>query len=386
MKLLFVADHLKFGGAERHLVTLSAGLAARGHQVAVAHLKDEGELGADLADAGVRVLCCGSRGGLDLAALARLTAAIDAERPDLVVATSQYSNMFAALARRRARRRPALAFICHSMGVVQRGGAAKLRFIVYRQFYRMAECVIFVSALQRTFFGAKAMGIRRAEVVHNGIDLRHFAYEQVAARVPVLRAQYGLARSDLVIGLCAVFREEKRHTDLLEAIARLRTQGVPARAVLVGDGPLRPQIEAAIDHLGLRGSVVLAGFQSDVRPFIAMCDAMALTSHSETFPIATLEYMAFGRALVASDVGGMREQVADGVNGLLYPAGDIAALSAALSSLADPALRSRLGQGALATVRERFSEQLMLARYERLFQQLARTQAAPQGAPETQVQ
>lgn len=383
MKLLFVADHLKFGGAERHLAALSAGMVLRGHGVAVAALKDEGGLGPELEAGGARLLRCASRGGLDLAALGRLAAAIDAERPDLIVATSQYSQMFAALARLRARRRPPLAFICHSMGVVQRGGAARLRFVVYRQFYRMADCVVFVSALQRGFFAGKAMGIRRAEVIHNGIDLRRFAYEQVAAQVPVLRARHGLTRADLVIGLCAIFREEKRHTDLLEAIARLRAQGIPAKAVLVGDGPLRPAIEAAIGRLGLAGSVILAGFQDDVRPWIAMCDVMALTSHTETFPIATLEYMAFGRPLVASDVGGMREQVADGVNGLLYPAGDIGALAQALASLAERATRDRLGQGALATVRDRFDEQRMMARYERLFHELGRVQAAPRRAPET---
>ena len=385
MKLLFAADHLKFGGAERHLVALATGLARRRHDVLVASLKDEGELGPDLEQGGVRHACCSSRGGLDLAALARLSALIDSEQPDLLVATSQYSQMFLALARLRARRgaggvRPPLAFICHSMGVVQRGGAARLRFLVYRQFYRMADCVVFVSGLQRDFFGAKGMGIRRAEVVHNGIDLRRFAYEQVAHQVPLLRARYGFTRADLVIGLCAVFREEKRHIDLLEALARLRAAGVPAKALLVGDGPLRAAIEAAIARLGLGEAVVLAGFQQDVRPFIAACDVMALTSHTETFPIATLEYMAFGKALVASDVGGMREQVAPEVNGLLYPAGDTGALAAALARLADRGLRGRLGEGALAAVRDRFDEQHMLVRYEQLFQALARPDAAPAAA------
>lgn len=385
MKLLFAADHLKFGGAERHLVALARGMARRGHCVLVASLKDEGELGAELGQDGVRHTCCHSRGGLDLGALARLAALIEAERPDVLVATSQYSQMFMALAIRRIaaapdRPRAPLVYICHSMGVVQRGTAARLRFLVYRQFYRMASCVVFVSALQRAFFGAKAMGIRRAEVIHNGIDLRHFAYEQVAQELPLLRASHGFARGDLVIGLCAVFREEKRHVDLLEALALLRQAGVPAKVLLVGDGPLRPAIEAAIARLGLEGSVVLAGFQQDVRPFVALCDVMALTSHSETFPIATLEYMAFGRALVCSDVGGLREQVAHEANGLLYPAGDVKALAAALARVAERSLRDRLGAGALATVRERFDEQLMLGRYEALFQALA-ARGVPMTAP-----
>ena len=381
MKLLFVADHLKFGGAERHLAALASGMVRRGHQGAVAYLKDERALASELDRGGVAHACCMSRGRLDLAALARLTAIINAVRPDVLVSTSQYSHLFAVLAGKRARRRPPLAFICHSMDVVQRGWPARLRFALYRQFYRMADCMVFVSELQRSFFMAKRIGIGRSEVIHNGIDLHRFDSVQVAAQAAVLRAKYGLARADLVIGLCALFREEKRHVDLIEAVARLRTQGIAARAVLVGDGPLRATIEAARERLHLREHVILAGFQDDVRPFIATCDVMVLTSHSETFPLATLEYMAFAKPVVASDVGGMREQLVHGVNGLLYPAGDIDALAATLARLVSPGMRARLGQGALATVMERFDEQFMLARYESLFHDLAH--AAPVRRPAT---
>lgn len=377
MTLLFVADQLKFGGAERHLVALATGLVQRGHKVAVAYLKDSAELAPDLEKGGVAPLfCCHAKGGVDLGALKRLAGLMDQLQPDLVIATSQYSQMCATMAGWRARRRPPQAFICHSMGVVQRGGSARLRFIVYRQFYRTAACVIFISELQRGFFARLGVGLRRSEVVHNGVDLGHFSADLVAQPAAALRAQHGIKPHELVIGLCAIFREEKRHGDLLEALARLRAQGVPARAVLVGDGVTRPQIEARIDALGLREAVLLAGFQQDVRPFIGMCDVMTLTSHDENFPIATLEYMALGKPLVSSAVGGMREQVEDGVNGLLYPAGDVTALSAALSRLSDPALCARLGQGALASVRARFDVQHMITRYETIFRGLAGARAA----------
>ncbi|UOD27833.1 glycosyltransferase family 4 protein [Massilia violaceinigra] len=377
MTLLFVADQLKFGGAERHLVALATGLAQRGHKVAVAYLKDSAELAPDLEKGGVAPLfCCHAKGGVDMGALKRLTGLIDDLAPDLVIATSQYSQMCATMAGWRARRRPPQAFICHSMGVVRRGASARLRFIVYRQFYRTAACVIFISELQRGFFAKLGVGLRRSEVVHNGVDLGHFSAGLVAQQASALRAQHGVKPHELVIGLCAIFREEKRHGDLLDALARLRAQGVAARAVLVGDGVTRAQIEARIDALGLREAVLLAGFQQDVRPFIGMCDVMTLTSHDENFPIATLEYMALGKPLVSSDVGGMREQVEDGVNGLLYPAGDVNALTAALTRLSDPALCARLGQGALASVRARFDVQHMITRYETIFRGLAGVRAA----------
>lgn len=370
MSYLFVTDRLSVGGAERHLVALATGLARRGHSVAVASLKQGGTLGDDLLRGGVTsVACCDARGGIDLAAIGRLAAM--AEHATVMIATSQYSLMCASLARLGARRRIALAFICHSMGVVQRGAKARLRFAVYRRFYGWASSVIFVSELQRRFFSDLGVRPRRSEVVHNGIDLARFSADAVKAQGRRLRTELGFAADDLVIGLCAVFREEKRHVDLLEALARLRARGIPARLLLVGDGPMRGQIEACRDRLGLDGAVLLAGFQEDVRPYVAACDVMTLTSHTETFPIATLETMALGKALVSSDVGGMREQIDDGVNGLLYPAGDIDALATALARCADAPLRSRLARGALATVRERFDLEQMVGRYEAIFSDLS---------------
>ena len=381
MKLLFVTDQLKFGGAERHLVALATGLAQRGHEVVVAYLKDQVELADALQAGGVQQLvCCHSRGGLDWAAVRRLATLVKQVEPDAIVAIAHYSLMFATFARLLARRKVPLSFISHSMDCVIRSRADRLRFVVYRRFYRMADCVIFVSQLQEGFFGAMQIVPRRTEVVHNGIDLAHFDAAAVADEAAALRLRHGIAPDELAIGLCAIFREEKRHIDLLSALADLRRKGIAAKAVLVGDGPMRAEIEAAIDRLGLRGAVVLAGFQQDVRPYIGMCDVMTLTSHAETFPMATLEYMAMGKPLVASKVGGLNEQVSDGVNGLLYPPGDIARLAGALASVADPALRARLREGALATVRVRFDVHQMVARYEAILAALAARGGVSAGA------
>ncbi len=364
LRVLFTADHLKFGGAERHLVAVATGLAALGHEVAVAYLKPHDELAGELNQGGVtQVVCCHSRGGLDLQAIRRLAALIREYRPQVLVATSQYSLMLTVLARLWARAHVPLPFVSHSMEHVQRSRGDRLRFRIFRHFYGMADHVVFVSDLQRSFFYRLGIRPRSDEVIHNGIDLAHFSAAAVADVAQALRRQLGFQDDDLVIGVCAGFREEKRQVDLLDALQRLRARGLPAKALLVGDGLMRPQIEARRDALGLADAVVLAGFQQDVRPFVAACDVMALTSHAETFPISTLEYMALGKPLVASDVGGMREQVEDGHNGLLYPAGDIDALVGHLASLADPVRRAELGAVARQVVEARFSQGVMVERF-----------------------
>jgi L-malate glycosyltransferase len=161
---------------------------------------------------------------------------------------------------------------------------------------------------------------------------------------------------------------------LVEALAQLRGRGIPARAVFIGDGPMRAAIEARARALRLAGDVLIAGMQQDVRPLLAACDAVALCSTAvETFSLAALEAMALGRPVVLSDIGGAAEMVRPGVEGLLFPAGDTAALVERLTALADESLRSPMGAAARETVLARFSESAMVDRYEALLQELVLT-------------
>jgi glycosyltransferase involved in cell wall biosynthesis len=98
---------------------------------------------------------------------------------------------------------------------------------------------------------------------------------------------------------------------------------------------------------------------------------MALTSSTETFSLAALEAMALGKPMLMTDVGGAREQVRHGHNGLLVPVGDIPALADALAQWLDPACRQAMGQRAQAVVRASFDLATMVQGFERQFQALA---------------
>lgn len=373
MRIMFVADSLKFGGAERHLVTVATGFSGRGNEVVVTYLKPYDELAGELLEGGVSsVVCCNSRGGFDLAAIRRLAFLIRDFAPNILVVSAQYSLMFTVLARLWLRNYIPLLFVCHSMEHVRRSRRERLRFSVYRHFYRIADHVVFVSDLQRIFFLGLGVRPNSNEVIHNGIDLDRFSACSVESESRQIRHGLGFDDQDFVIGMCAVFRDEKRQVDLIEALRRLRDKGFKAKVLLVGDGNMRSQIEARCDSLNLQEHVVLCGFQQDVRPYVAACDVMALTSHAETFPIATLEYMALGKALVASDVGGVCEQVADGVNGYLYPAGDIPALTNCLEKLSDINARELMGTRSRREVEARFSITVMIERFHRACSVLAR--------------
>ena len=185
-----------------------------------------------------------------------------------------------------------------------------------------------------------------------------------------MRAALGFRDADYVIGLAAVLRPEKNPLQLVDAIALLRARGIPAKALIIGDGPMRSAVEARARERRVANDVVITGYEQDVRPHIAACDVMALCSLTEAFSLVALEAMAMGKPVVHSDVGGAAEMISAGHNGALFPAGDTAAFASALEALADRSTSRSMGRNARRVVEALFSERTMVDRYEKLLLEL----------------
>lgn len=158
----------------------------------------------------------------------------------------------------------------------------------------------------------------------------------------------------------------------LRGFAELVPSCPDAELTFVGDGPLRPRLEAAAEALGRNGCRILfAGQVSDVRPFYEAANMLVLPSKNEGLPYCLLEAAAHGLALIATDVGGSREVAVPGRTGVLVPAGDQRALSRAMSQLAlDPDLRVELGRNSRAWMEERFTLERHLDRLLALYTRL----------------
>jgi glycosyltransferase involved in cell wall biosynthesis len=232
---------------------------------------------------------------------------------------------------------------------------------------------VYVSEKQREYWRSKGLAGKADSVIHNGVDLERFRDRSDSSQREALRAQCGFSASDLLIGICAALRPEKAHRDLLLALARLRERGISSKALMVGDGPERAAIERTIAALNLSGSTFITGFKDDVRPYLAICDVVVLTSHAiETFSIAALEAMAMGKPLVLTRIGGAEEQVISGKNGFLYEPGDIEALTDKLAALQLASTRERLGAASRERVASLFSERRMTQQFEHEIEALGR--------------
>lgn len=361
--VLFLVNSLGTGGAEKHLVSLLNRLDTRRFRLHLAYLKRKEQLLPELArDRLAELICLEVAHRIDGRAIRRLRRLIADRGIEAIVCVNDYPMLYGHLARLgRRRRAPGLATVFHSTSLRTLGERAQMLF--YRPLFNRCDRLIYVCESQRHHWRQNGLEAATDQVIYNGIDTDWYSDGRAPAEQLAFRRSLGFGDEDLVIGLCGAFRPEKAHGDLLAAAALLRARAVPAKVLLIGDGPERPSIERCARQLGVREHVVLTGVQQDVRPFVRACDVMTLVSHAETFSLAALESMSLGKPLVMSDLGGAREQVIPGENGFLFEPGDTEALAAHLHALTSRPLRERFGDAGAARVRARFTLGAMTAQY-----------------------
>lgn len=188
---------------------------------------------------------------------------------------------------------------------------------------------------------------------------------------PALRARYAPNGERLLVHV-SNFRPVKRVDDVVGMFERLR-QRMPARLLMIGDGPERQRIETQCRSAAICENILWLGKMTRPEEVMASCDLFVLPSESESFGLAALEAMACGIPVVSTDTGGVPEVNISGVSGLLSPVGDVERMAAnAFEILKDEATYQRYRKGALDTART-FDLDKILPRYEALYEQVVAT-------------
>ena len=193
---------------------------------------------------------------------------------------------------------------------------------------------------------------KRIQVIANGIELP----PRLEAAAATVRKELSPAQNQPLLLAVGRLVTPKGHTYLLQAVPALLTEYPDLQLVIAGEGYLRPALEAEIDSLHLERSVHLLGNRSDVPVLLQACDIFVLSSRNEGMPIALLEAMAAGAAVISTRVEGVADLICEGQNGLLVPVEDPVALAQAiLHLLRNPDLRRQLGAAARETIQEKYS-------------------------------
>lgn len=214
---------------------------------------------------------------------------------------------------------------------------------------------------------ARLVPARKVKVVYLGAPFGEFSRARTAAEIAAAREALGVKDGDFAVGTVTRLHDSKGNEYLVEA-ARLVLDARPqARFVLVGEGPLRPDLEAQAARLGLGDRFLFAGFARDVAAALSAFDLSVFPSLWEGTPLTAFEALAAGKAIVATDADGLLDVLRDGHDARIVPKRDARALADRIIELMDaPDERRRLGQHARATGAE-YDIAAFVRKMERLY-------------------
>jgi glycosyltransferase involved in cell wall biosynthesis len=353
------------GGAEMMVFRLSEELRARGHTVVpVLPRNGVGWLGDLFRSAGYSPEMFWLKGPIDPTGVGRLMRLFRQHDIDVVHSHEFTMAVYGSAAAR-------LLAIPHAL--TMHGGLtvtkALRRRIALRWAIRRSAHAVAVSNATRLQF-AKDLGLRASgfNVVYNGVPLASGNAEQV-------RREFGCTDGEIVILAVGNLERNKNHRMLLEALVRLQHEGltVPWRVIIAGGrgGDQHSHLLEYVRSQRLEDRVHIATGRSDIADLHALADIFAMPSLWEGLPMALLEAMVAGKAIVASATGGIPEAIVDGREGILVPPGDLDALARGLRTLLTDCVRRRaFAAAALARAREEFTVQVMADRYLELYSRM----------------
>jgi glycosyltransferase involved in cell wall biosynthesis len=293
------------------------------------------------------------RGGADVPAMLAIRRILRHGRFDVINSHSGHDSLLGGVAGRAAR-----------APLIVRTRHLALAITSVPTYKWLPHKVVAVSEYVRRHLVSAGVPEARTATVYTGIE----PLPTVAAST--LRSELRLPDTAILVGTVAILRIDKGHQDLIDAARPVLAARPDVHLVFAGDGPLYDKLKQSITDSGLASRVHLLGLRHDVANVLAGCDLFALATRREALGTAYIEAMAAGLPVVGTAVGGVPEVIENDVNGLLVPALNRDALTAALFAMVDdPALRARMGEAGRALTATRFSVETMATEMETLYRQ-----------------
>jgi glycosyltransferase involved in cell wall biosynthesis len=300
----------------------------------------------------------------ELAALIRLARFIRRGRYDVVHTHTSKAGILGRMAARLAGT-PIVVHTAH--GLSYKYARSRLSEWIYVRLERLcahwSHAIVVVSeSVQRDLLAHGIGHASQYELIRSGIEIE--AFRRPALGRLAVRQRLGLAPEAFVVGCVGRLSQQKAPLDMVAAFVQLARRRPDVHLVMVGDGPLRREVEAAVAAAGLDGRVHLTGFRRDVPDLLGAFDVLALSSRFEGLPRVFPQAMAAAIPIVATRVDGAVEAVTDGENGWLVEPGDVAALADRLCEVASqPEQARRMGERGRERV-EMFSAERMVRQIE----------------------
>lgn len=364
IKVMQIINSLEIGGAERVAINIAANLDPQKFDPMILTLERLGPFSEILDRRGIEYTSLFKKPGNRLSTFFGIAGQIREKKIDIVT-THNYGALYYGSLGSRMGGCSRLLHVDHN-----RMYASKRRLLIPHKLpASLAYKLIAVSKEIKTYLiGQEGIDPQRIEIISNGIDEALFAGDFDKKHI---KARLGIPEDRIVIGTGARLVPEKGLAHLLDAVSLLRKKRGDFLLVIVGDGPLRNDLERKARDKGLGSHVTFLGQRTDLHEIIRVFDVYVLSSVSEGLPLSLLEAMAAKKAIVASSVGGIPDVIMSGHNGLLVPPGKPEALADAVEYLMDnPLKRSMLGISAYEGFREKHSAGSMADAYGLLYERM----------------
>ena len=365
-RILHIRQSARFGGLERLIVQTGADVSQRfGYDVGVLlwysdralppsareTLPDVHPLVGEAIECGLWAEQWLDEGKLAYGMARRLVRFIREQGIALLHTHGHKSDVYGLLAARIA----GVPIVATAHGYHEALRRIRLYKIVDLRALRAVARVIAVSNALRREIIATGVPASRVVTIHNAIDAEAFRSREPVDRDSLARS-LGLSERDRIVSVVARLIPEKGHIHFLRAAKRIADRMPDVRFLIVGEGRLRTDLEAATKEAGLSDTVRFLGHRHDVAALMELSEAIILPSIREYYPNVLLEAAAAARPTVGTTVGGVPDIIVDGETGLLVPSGDSEALADAMERvLRDREWASEMGLRARELVGERFS-------------------------------
>lgn len=363
--VLHLIDGLNVGGAEVLLRDLTAGLVQRGYRVSVGY-STPGPLVEELRANGIKLTRLPRLARVDPLLMLGMLRLINSDPPQVVHTHLFKSDFHGRLAARLA----GVPVVISTLHNADRWAEKWPLGVLYGGSARFADQLIAVSEEVRQYHLQKtAVSAEKLMVINNGVDVGRFNI--TAAVRQQLRAEFKISTESVLFGVIGRLKPQKDHNTFLDAAALILREVPSARFLVIGDGPLRAELEQRAAVLGLLPALIFTGLRNDIPQLLAALDVLIFSSLWEGLPVTLLEAMAAVKPVVATAVNGIAGVAIEDVTALLVNVADPAALSAACVRLArDPGLRLRLGQAGFRRVSEFYSLETMINQISSLYNDL----------------
>jgi len=355
LHIVHVLTRLLRAGSEENVIATCLGQADQGHRVTLVFGREhdpsyQDQLGDRIALECVESLVHPIDPAADLRATIAMTRLFRDLKPDIVHTHQSKAGILGRLAAWRG----GVPHIVHGVHIAPFLNVGRTQRLVYvaaeRAVARITHAFISVSRGMRDAYIANGIGAPEAHhVVYSGMPLDAF----IGAIPPedwrtIAGVEPGEPKPPILVMLAAL-EPRKRHRELIEVFGRVVERFPEVRLLCGGEGPARPEVEAAIAAAGLERNVRLLGFYREPGRLVALADLCLLTSSREGLPRVVVQYIAGGKPAIVTRVPGIEEIIEDGVSGLVTDAHDLSDTARAIIDvLSDDTLRARLSKGAAA--------------------------------------